>query len=59
MELNNKSEILDKIREASNEFDDGVFDRFVETNYFDLIKSFCDNNVEFDEYCKEVFNEQK
>ena len=49
----------EKIREASNEFDDGAFETYINENFGELSKEFCceDYNDEFRDYCKEKFNE--
>ena len=49
----------DKIKEISNEIDDGALDQYINENYNDLSRDFCMNyfNDEFRSYAKDKFKE--
>ena len=48
----------DKIRDFSNEIDDGAFEVCKEQNELSLKKDFLDNNeAEFESYCKDIWGE--
>jgi hypothetical protein len=49
----------DKIKEASNGFDDGAFDSWIGGNIKELEAGFLDEyNDEWREYCKRMWNEE-
>lgn len=50
-------ELEDKIRETANEVQDGQMETWIHNNHLDLVKEFVEDNLEFEDFCKDRWRE--